>query len=568
MSKARVAWMCVAYFALGFPSPVQSQSKDQSQAVLDAIDRADAFATQGQFQQALDAYREADRIANHTCPDCDLGKVNMECYLGDFASALDDAKHAETVAGFDRIIAAQACDVRAKLLVATSSSPDDAKVKEAESELRHALTLDPKKSNARYELGMLLVQLGRDKEGVDELKAYVSGPLASPRYVDRANRIIADPTRARALPSEDFSIKSLEGPTISKAGLHGKVVLLDFWASWCGPCRISMPSIADLHKKFAARSDFEIVGISADEDEGAWKQFVKEHDMSWPEAIDLDGEIGRLFEVPGYPTYVLLDRDGGIVFRQTGFDDTLESTIAAAVSRALAKPMTAQPAPSASAAAAPPSQPLSPPPAAEPEPQPARIVRVNFTQPPDDVQNGDVTGSVYRNEFLGLKCTFPSAWIAAQPEEIDSLNRAKMRRIEKAEQSHPSRGVAADGSLDLPFAQIVFAASPDARYAAPSVAVSVEQSDTPILESARHDADNLQARGTAILAPPHEISIGKRPFIRTDSQSAQPDPAVWSSTIETTVSQHFRVTLEIRARSKQELDQLASIAQSLVITKP
>src|ERR1700733_12077940 len=111
MSKARVVWICLVYFGLALPSPAQSQSKDQSQAVLDAIDGADAFATQGQFQQALDAYRGADRIANHACPDCDLGKVNMECYLGDFASALDDAKHAETVAGPDRIIAAQACDV-------------------------------------------------------------------------------------------------------------------------------------------------------------------------------------------------------------------------------------------------------------------------------------------------------------------------------------------------------------------------------------------------------------------------------------------------------------------------
>ncbi|HXO87922.1 MAG TPA: hypothetical protein VN885_04670 [Candidatus Acidoferrales bacterium] len=52
MSKARVARMCVAYFSLGLPSPARSQSKDRSQVVLDAIDRADAFATQGQFQQA------------------------------------------------------------------------------------------------------------------------------------------------------------------------------------------------------------------------------------------------------------------------------------------------------------------------------------------------------------------------------------------------------------------------------------------------------------------------------------------------------------------------------------
>jgi thiol-disulfide isomerase/thioredoxin len=570
MSKARVVCLWLAFSGLAFSSFAQSRSEskspDSSQALLDALDRADAFATQRQYQQALDAYRQADQLANHSCADCDLGKANMECYLGDFASALDDSRHAQTAAGSNRILAADACDFRAKLLVATSSSGDDAKVKEAEAQLRQALALDPKKSSARYELGMLLVELGRDKEGVDELRAYVASPLASPRYVDRANRIIADPSRARALPSEDFSIKSLEGGTISKAGLRGKVVLLDFWASWCGPCRVSMPAIADLRKKLAAKTDFEIVGISADEDESAWKQFVKEHDMNWPEAIDLDGQIRQAFEVPGFPTYVLLDRDGGIVFRQTGFDAALESTIAVAVTRALAKPLTPQPAPSPSAAPAPSPQPL--PSAAVSEAAPLRPVHVHFLPPPDDVGNDDVRGGVYRNEFLGLKCAFPGAWTAAQPDELDSLNRARMRAIERAEQARPSADVAADGSLNLPFAQIVFAASPDARYAAPSFIISVAQTDAPVLDAARHDAEDFKAQGVAILAAPHEVFIARRSFVRTETQAGQSDNSVWTSMLETTVSQHFRVTLEIRARSKQELDQLDAMAQSLVITKP
>jgi len=286
--------------------------------------------------------------------------------------------------------------------------------------------------------------------------------------------------------------------------------------------------------------------------------------MSWPEAIDLDGQIRRSFDVPGFPTYVLLDRDGGIVFRQTGFDDTLESTIAAAVARALAKPMTAQPASSASAA----SQPASPPLVPAPEAQPPRPVRVHFLQPPDDVANGDVSGRLYRNEFLGLKLTFPSGWTAAQPDEIDGLNRARMRGIERAQQAHPGADVAADGSLDWPFAQIIFAASPDARYAAPSVAVSVAQSDQTAADSARRDADEFKAQGMTILAPPHEVSLGKRAFIRIDMQSAQADPPMWITMLETTVSRHFRVTLEIRARSRAELDQLDAVAQSLVIAKP
>jgi len=100
------------------------------------------------------------------------------------------------------------------------------------------------------------------------------------------------------------------------------------------------------------------------------------------------------------------------------------------------------------------------------------------------------------------------------------------------------------------------------------VAVSVAQSDQTAADSARRDAGEFKAQGMTILAPPHEVSLGKRAFIRTDMQSAQADPPMWITMLETTVSRHFRVTLEIRARSRAELDQLDAVAQSLVIAKP
>jgi cytochrome c biogenesis protein CcmG, thiol:disulfide interchange protein DsbE len=554
----RKSLLCLFFVTVAAACVPRAQSQGETQPVLDAIDRADSLGTQNKFQEALDAYREADRISNHTCADCYLGMVNMECQLGDFSNALEDASRAETAAAGDRIAAARACEVRAKLLVDTASGPDDPKVKDAESQLRKAISLDPRKSMARFELGMLLLQEGRDPEGVAELKAFVSGPLASPRYVDRAVRLIADPSRARSLPSEDFSFSTLDSGTISKAGLRGKVVLLDFWASWCGPCRESVPAVADLHRKFAD-SPFEIVGISSDIDEDAWKQFIAANHMNWPETIDLDGKISKLFDVPGFPTYVVLDRDGAIAFRQTGFGSDSERDIAAAINRALTKPFVAQPAP--------PSATSVPTPTPSPTPVARPNVRVKFTFPPDDVGNDDVRGNTYRNDLLGLSCKFPAQWTPADPEVLEQLNKERAREIEAATQENPGSDVAPDGSVTLAFEQIVFEASPDPRRL-PDVAISVALSGDSAQESAEHGAKDLARNGMVILAAPHEITIAKRPFFRTDYMTPQDYNAAWISIIETTVSRRYLVKLEVKARSKRELDDLVATAQSLSISKP
>jgi thiol-disulfide isomerase/thioredoxin len=544
-------------------------AQEQAPDIAAAIARANALAIAEQFQQALDAFREADNLSNHACADCYLGMVKMECQLGDLPGALADAQRAARAAGDDHILASKALVIRAGLLVATSSGPTDEKVKEAESEYREALSLDPKRSIARFDLGMLLLQEGRDGEGIAEMKAYVSGPLASPRNVEKANRVIADPSRARALPSDDFSLSTIDGETISKAGLRGKVVLLDFWATWCPPCRESVPIMADLHRKFEGR-EFELIGINSDADEEVLRNFVASNHMDWPEFLDRDGQIQGLFEIQGYPTYVVLGRNGTIAFQQTGLGPETPAQLTEIINRELAKAYVAPPPSSTPAASTPPRPAVTAAPVsgADAASGPAISAPVELIFPPDDVENGDAEGNIYRNEFLGLSYKFPSAWTSATPEVLDQLNQTRSQQMQSNGAGEAGEPAGPNGSVRVPFPQTIFQASPDQRQGMPAVSITVAQTSASAAESARKEADRLKQQGMTILAPPREVMIGKRQFFRTDFVTPQDYSQAWTAMIETIVGQKYVVTLEIRARSKQELDDLAATAQTLLISKP
>jgi len=536
----------------------RSGAQDQSQQVTDAIDRANDLIPHRHMQEALDALREADRLSNHTCAECYLGMANLDCQLGDLPAALDDARHAEQTAGDNPVLASQALTLRAAVLLATASGPNDEKAKESEGEYHEALSLNPKNSLARFELGVLLFAEQRDPEGVAELKAYVSGPFANPRYVDRANRFIADPSRARALASDDFSFSTLDGRQISKAGLRGKVVLLDFWGSWCPPCRESVPIMAGLHKKFQGR-DFELVGISSDADEETLRSFTSANHMTWPEFLDTDGQISGLFEVKGFPSYVILGRGGTIEYRQLGLDGDTAEHLESIIKRELAKTYTGPPPDLSAAPAAHPAPAL----VAAAAPPPA----LDIVVPPDDVENGDADNGVYRNAFLSLAYKYPAAWPAATAEMLDQFNHSRTVQLRSRGAIDAIESTEPNGALRVAFSELVFEASPDLRRHIPSVQITVAQGDSLTLEFVQKEAADLKTQGMTILAPPAPVTIAQRQFFRTDAQSAELE-SDHIARFETIVSERYRVTLEIRASSKRELDQLASSAQSLVISKP
>ncbi|MGB7282773.1 MAG: TlpA disulfide reductase family protein [Candidatus Acidiferrum sp.] len=97
---------------------------------------------------------------------------------------------------------------------------------------------------------------------------------------------------------------------------RGKVVLLDFWASWCGPCRSALPNLKKLQAVYGG--DFVVVSISEDDDESAWRNFVANHQMSWPQRLDAGRSLQHQYGVNGLPTYVLIGRDGSVIRKFVG----------------------------------------------------------------------------------------------------------------------------------------------------------------------------------------------------------------------------------------------------------
>jgi thiol-disulfide isomerase/thioredoxin len=304
-------------FAAIFAAPLIAQSPPDP--VSQAIAQGDLYFSRRRYEPALDAYHKADKLAHHNSAACYLKIASVERRLGDFSEALDAAKHAEKVAGDDKKLAAQAHLVRGTLLAQMAGKPADKKLREAEQEIRDALALDPAHPLAQYDLGYVLLKQERDAEGIAELNKYLVMPGADARSIALARDMIANPIRAREPFAPDFSFTTRENQRLSNAALRGKVVLLDFWGTWCPPCRESIPTMRDLNKKFAEKG-FQLVGVSSDSDENVWRTFIEAQHMSWLEYIDLSGDVQKVFEVDSFPTYILLDKDGVIRFRKSGFD--------------------------------------------------------------------------------------------------------------------------------------------------------------------------------------------------------------------------------------------------------
>ncbi len=115
----------------------------------------------------------------------------------------------------------------------------------------------------------------------------------------------------------DFTSKTPKGETMSLSELRGKVVLIDFWASWCGPCRRENPHLVKLYKKYKDQG-FDVMGVSLDRKKDAWLKAIKKDGLNWHHVSDLKGwsnAVAREYSVRSIPHTVLLDREGRIIAR-------------------------------------------------------------------------------------------------------------------------------------------------------------------------------------------------------------------------------------------------------------
>ena len=127
----------------------------------------------------------------------------------------------------------------------------------------------------------------------------------------RVTRVAADS------PIDSFDLKDLDGETVRSTELAGKVVLLNFWATWCGPCKEEMPSLAKLQSQFDP-ARFQVVTITTDMHPQGIKQFLDHLGIRLPVLFDQHEDVSRSFMVRGLPTTVLLAQDGRAIGRAVG----------------------------------------------------------------------------------------------------------------------------------------------------------------------------------------------------------------------------------------------------------
>lgn len=137
-------------------------------------------------------------------------------------------------------------------------------------------------------------------------------------------------------PAPDFALEVINSPTpgnrIGLADMRGKVVVLDFWASWCGPCRAQAPIIDRLSKQFESEP-VRVVGINTSDQLRAATKFLKDAALSYPSVLDKDGAVARAYSAFELPTLVIVDPSGKISFRAARLVG--EKEIADAVKEAL-----------------------------------------------------------------------------------------------------------------------------------------------------------------------------------------------------------------------------------------
>jgi thiol-disulfide isomerase/thioredoxin len=561
-------------FLLGLPLAAQ----DSSDPVAQALAQGDLYQSKRKYELALDAYHKADKLSHHSCAAAYLKIASIEKKAGDFSSALDDAKKAIKAAGDNKAVAVQALRTRAGLLAQMAGKPTDKKLKEAEEELRQALALDPANAVTHLDLGMILLREERDAEGLPELNGYVSSPGLNPATVAETRLVIANPIRARTPFAPKFSFTTQEKQNVSNASLRGKVVLLDFWGTWCPPCRASVPILRELNKKYSGKP-FQLVGISSDDDEDVWKTFIQAQHMDWSEYIDSSEQVLEAFKIESFPTYVVLDKDGVIRFRQSGLGDETQGELSDAINKALKRESdpklaaaaateegSAGPAVSASGAVAVGSGSSN---ASMDSKESAKLEADSPT--PAGIEGGVVSGNIYKNAAMGMTFQFPQGWIAANAQSLQALNNRTEAAARAAfQQRHPEVA----GTPNISFPKTIFYASRKGQWDGqhleiPSLRITAVASrlDAVNLDTFQQMVERMSAAsGLKLTSPASEFHVNKHPFVRADFEHSVGAVQVYQSFVQT-IAGDYLLSIEIYGYSAEELQRVAASLQSMSITE-
>jgi thiol-disulfide isomerase/thioredoxin len=287
-----------------------------------------------QTEWALDGFKKADKQDGGHCAACQRKMIKYGMELRDWKTAELGASELVAGAQGNREISLAHYEAGRVLLEEGLDKKKDDQFMRAHEEFGKALEVHEKFPDAIYSDGLALAHLKQDDAAKARFEEFVKMRPETDPDRQRALRFTTQPELARARMAPPFAITTVDGQRISLDDLQGKVVLIDFWATWCGPCREALPHMKDLARKFQGQP-LVVLSISLDDDEKKWREFISKNEMSWPQYRDggFSGPIAKRFTVEAIPHTFTIDADGVLQDERIG-DASIEGKIKKLIARA------------------------------------------------------------------------------------------------------------------------------------------------------------------------------------------------------------------------------------------
>jgi thiol-disulfide isomerase/thioredoxin len=302
---------------------------------LSAIAEAKQLVKERQTFFAIEAYKKANKIAAGKDAPCLKALLDLQMKTGSYKDAAVTATAVGALATtpFEK---SKAESDRGYALYLQSGDKNKADLlNAADVAFKSAIAADPKNATPLYLDGLVLARLGQMDSASNQFKACLSCINPNdPSYL-RAQHFAENPALSTHKMAPAFTVTALDGSKFNLDAMGGRVVLIDFWATWCGPCNEELPHMKKIAKEFAGQP-LVIISVSWDSDETKWKNFIDKNEMTWIQYRDADHHLSTLFGIDSIPHYFTIDSDGILTAEMLGSGSDVEGKLKKLIARAKA----------------------------------------------------------------------------------------------------------------------------------------------------------------------------------------------------------------------------------------
>ena len=286
-----------------------------------------------EYTFAEDAYKKANKIAGGACMNCLDSLWELQMGTGSYKDAAATAGQMEALAKTPMEKSMAEAQQGHAMVRQAGDKPKPQQLEAAHTVLQQALTDNPKNNGARWSDACVLARMGKMD---DASKAFSScaelAPATDPMRM-RAQHFAENPALSLSKMAPAFEVTALDGTRFNLDAMGGRVVLIDFWATWCGPCNEELPHVQKIAKEFAGQP-LVIISVSWDSDEAKWKDFISKHEMTWLQYRDADHKLSERFGVQAIPHYFTIDSDGVLTAEMLGSGSDVEGKLKKLIKRA------------------------------------------------------------------------------------------------------------------------------------------------------------------------------------------------------------------------------------------